>query len=76
MLGTIVEGRYKYQLLLGAPTPCKDLWGRVTLPSHVRTSEEIDNTPLPQGGRDGASPLAAWIVVSQHQEPLSMGHNL
>jgi len=60
--------------LLGARTPRKDLQGKVTLPWRIRTSKEKDNTPLQPRRWDGASSLAAWVVASQHQRPISMEH--
>ena len=57
--------------MLGARTPRKDLRGKVTLPWRTRTSKEKDNTPLQPQRWDGVSSLAACVVASQHQRPLS-----
>jgi len=62
--------------VLGARTPRKYLQGKVTLPWRTRTSKEKDNTPLQPRRWDGASSLAAWVVASQHQRPLSIEHIL
>jgi len=62
--------------LLGARTLRNDLQGRVTLPGDAPSSEKKENTPLEPWRLDSASSLAAWVVVFQHQRPLSMEHIL
>ena len=75
-LGEAAPGADGPNVLLGARTPRQDLQGKVTLPSRTRTSKKKDNTPLEPRRWDGASSVAAWVVASQHQRPLSMEHIL